>query len=210
VDHDTTIPQVALAMQASGAGAIVSEDPIDDSQIDLRRPFPLSDKMRAAVRTSVLSYGDGTTGVSANVVLHQTGDAALKSALGMAKAGKWPAPEVRPRLNLPPARFAEKGYADQPYPSTEYRMLAAARVWGVFYYFHPYRHLYGEDWNAVLTDMLPKMARAENAREYHLAVAEMVAHVHDTHCFVSSSDWLRPTGWLHRRWNYVGSRNGLW
>src|SRR5258708_35506051 len=55
-------------------------------------------------------------------------------------------------------------------------------------YFHPYRHLYGEDWSAVLTEILPKMARAENARDYHLAVAEMVAHVHDTHCVVNSRE----------------------
>jgi C-terminal processing protease CtpA/Prc len=188
VNHETTIAQMMLAMQESGAGAIVSEDEVDDSQLDSSWPLPLAGPLRAAVRTSVLRYRDGTTGLSANVVLHQTGDGALKAAMEMAKSGKWPAPGARPALDLAPARFVEKPYDDQAYPSAEYRMLAAARVWGVFYYFHPYRHLYGEDWNAVLTEFLPKMAQAENARQYHLAVAEMVAHVHDTHCGVSSSE----------------------
>jgi C-terminal processing protease CtpA/Prc len=121
-------------------------------------------------------------------VLHQTGDAALKAAVEMAKAGKWPSAEARPKLALPPARFVEKPYTTDFYPNAEYRMLAAARVWGVFHYFHPYKHLYDEDWSEVLTEMLPKMARAENAREYHLAVAEMVAHVRDTHCFLGSAE----------------------
>ena len=194
VNHDTSIPEVALAMEESGEGAIVSEDEIDESQLDLGRPFPVRRQIYAAVRTSILSYRDGTTGVSANAVLHQSGDAALKTALEMAKSGKWPAPASRPKLNLPPASFSEKAYADQPYPSAQYRMLAAARVWGVFYYFHPYRPLYGEDWDAVLTEFLPRMARAENAREYHLLVAEMVGHVHDTHCSVSSRELTSYNG----------------
>lgn len=188
VNRKTNIPEVALAMQDSGAGAIVSEDEIDDSQVDsLSRPIPVLGEQRAVVRMAILSYRDGTTGVVSNAVLHQTG-AALKAALEMAKTGNWPAPPARPRLDPPPARFVEKTYADQQWPAAEYRMLAAARVWGVFHYFHPYRHLYGEDWDAVLTDFLPKMARAENARKYQFAVAEMVAHAHDSHCNVSSRE----------------------
>jgi len=188
VDAETTIPDVALALQESGAGAIVAEETIDDRQVDLNRSFPVSGQIRVAVRTSVLSYRDGTTGLAANAVLHKTGAAALKAAIELAKSGSFPPPAPRPKLDLPPARFVEKPYADLPYPDAVFRMLAAARVWGVFHYFHPYRHLYGEDWDAVLAEFLPKMARAENAREYQLAVAEMVAHTHDSHCFVSSKE----------------------
>ena len=188
VNHETSIPPAALAMQASGAGAVVSEDAIDDSQMNLVRPFTVWHEIRALVRTAVLSYPDGTTGFAANAVLHENGDAALKSALEMAKSGKWPAAQGRLKLELPPARFVEKAYGDQPYPGKELRMISAARIWGVFQYFHPYRNLYGEDWDAMLTEFLAKMARAENAREYHLAAAEMVAHVHDTHCFVNSGE----------------------
>src|SRR5262249_11218398 len=120
--------------------------------------------------------------------------AALKAAIEMAKSGRFPPPPQRTKLDLPQARFVEKPYADQPFPAAEYRMLAAARVWGVFQYFHPYRHLYGGEWDAVLKEFLPKMARAENAREYHLAVAEMVSHVHDSHCVMNSGELARFYG----------------
>jgi C-terminal processing protease CtpA/Prc len=191
VNHETRIPQLTLAMQESGAGAIVSEDEIYEDQLDeISRPFPLPGigRSRLAVHTALLAYRDGTTGLSANSVLSLSGDAALKAAVAMAKSGHWPAPAARAKLNLPPARFAEKSYAGEVYPAAEYRMLAAARIWGVFHYFHPYRHLYGEDWDAVLAGFLPKMARAEDGRDYHLAVAEMVSHVHDTHCGISSRE----------------------
>jgi C-terminal processing protease CtpA/Prc len=56
----------------------------------------------------------------------------------------------------------------------------------VFHYFHPYKHLYDDDWDAVLREMFPKMANAPNALEYHKAVAEMVAHTVDSHCYMSS------------------------
>ena len=42
----------------------------------------------------------------------------------------------------------------------------------MFHYFHPYRYLYDDDWDAVLKETLPKVAHAENSRAYHLAVAE--------------------------------------
>ena len=58
----------------------------------------------------------------------------------------------------------------------------------MFHYFHPYRYLYDDDWDGVLRETLPKVAHAENSRAYHLAVAGMVAHVRDTHCFVSSAE----------------------
>jgi C-terminal processing protease CtpA/Prc len=110
----------------------------------------------------------------------------FKPAIAMAKAGTWPSPEPRRRLELPPARFSEKTYADQLYPSVEYRLLAAARVWGVFQYFHAYKYLYDDDWETVLREMFPKMESAPNAFEYHKAVAEMVAHTVDSHCYMSS------------------------
>jgi C-terminal processing protease CtpA/Prc len=187
VNAKGSIPLLAVAVQKSGAGAIVSEDPLDERQLDLRRPVPVLGSMRALVRMQEIASGDGTTGVSANVVLHKTGEEALKAAAEIARSGNWPLPQPT-KLDLPAARFAEKNYSDQPYPSAEYRMLAAARIWAVFHYFHPYKHLYGEDWNAVLTEFLPKMARAENARDYHLAVAEMVARTRDTHCYVGSGE----------------------
>ena len=189
VNHDTEIPYLALASQNSGSGAIVTEDSLGEQYQSLTRSVEVTPGagLRAVVRVREFAYGDGSTGVSANLVLRKTGDEALKAAIEIAKSGKWPPPEPRPHLNLPPARFFEKSYAETPYPSAELRMLAA-RVWGVFHYFHTYRNLYGEDWDGVLAEFLPRMAQAASAREYHLAVAEMVTHVHDSHGFVRSTE----------------------
>ncbi len=194
VNHETDIPYLALAAQNSGTGAIVTEDSLGEQYDSLTRSVDVIRGLRAVVRVKEFAWGDGSTGVGANLVLHKSGDEALKAAIEIAKTGKWPATEPRPHLNLPPARFSEKSYAETPYPSAELRMLAAARVWGVFHYFHAYRNLYSEDWDGVLAEFLPKMARAANAREYHLAVAEMVTHVHDTHCFMSSTELAKFYG----------------
>jgi C-terminal processing protease CtpA/Prc len=190
VNRETDIPYLALAAQNSGAGAIVTEDSIGEQYQSLTHSVDVAPGagLSALVRVREFAYSDGSTGVSANLVLHKTGDEALNAAIEVAKSGKWPPPELRPHLNLPPARFQERSYAETPYPSAELRMLAAARVWGVFHYFHPYAHLYGEDWDQVLAEFLPRMAQAGDAREYHLAVAEMVTHVHDSHSFMDSTE----------------------
>lgn len=170
VDLQTALPEWALAAQASGAGAILSEGGfIDEGQLDLVQRWDLSPGVAAAVRVAVLAYSDGTTGVSANLILKETGDAALRTAITMAKRGTWPAPGPRRRLRLPMARFGEKTDTGQLYPDKEHRLLAAARIWGVFHYFHPYRQLYHRDWDMVLQEMFPKMESASSALEYHKA-----------------------------------------
>jgi len=188
VNQKSYIPSVALAMQNSGVGAIVSEEPVGEEQLEMGRPVKVLGKLMAEVRVEELVYPDGTSGFAANVVLNKTGDEALKAAVEIAKSGKWPMPSARTAVDLSPPGSVERAYADQPYPNKEYRILAAARVWAVFHYFHPYRHLYDRDWDAVLVEFLQKMAAAQNAREYHLAIAEMVAHTQDTHDRVTSKE----------------------
>ncbi len=208
VNSKSWLPLVALAIQNSGEGAIVSEDPIGDAQVDLTRSVTVLGTLQAMVRYGELWYPDGTTGLSANVVLNKTGGEALKAAKGFARSGNWPPPMARAKLELPSARFVERSYANQLYPAREYRMMPAARIWGVFHYFHPYLNLAGEDWDAVLAKFLPKMAQTANAREYHLAVAEMVSHTHDSHCFLRSPELTRffgsaipalEVGWIESR-----------
>ena len=186
VNRDTIIPDIAVTLQDSGGAVIVSEDDITDAQASMGF-WSKAGSLKVWIRSREFEHADGTSGLVANVVLHKTGDAALQEAIQYARSGTSPAPAGRSRFQRPPANFAEKTSL-QPYPPAEMRLLAAARIWGVFNYFHPYKYLYGEDWDAVLAEFLPKMAAAASAREYHLAVAEMVAHTHDTHCFVWSNE----------------------
>ncbi len=79
-------------------------------------------------------------------------------------------------------------YPASPFPSTEYRILAAFKTWGVIHYFFAYRDLMDEDWDEVFASFLPRFIAAKDAREYHLAVAEMLTHTLDSHVTVTSDE----------------------
>jgi C-terminal processing protease CtpA/Prc len=119
-------------------------------------PVPLSEGQQAIVRLSESVYADGMS------------------------------PESAARLPAFPTRVAERPYPEGSYPSVEYRLLAAFKIWGVFKYFFAYRDLLDEDWDQVFLDYLPKFIAAKDALEYNLTVAEMVTHVHDSHAGVRS------------------------
>jgi C-terminal processing protease CtpA/Prc len=78
-----------------------------------------------------------------------------------------------------------------PYPSTGYRILAAARVWGTIHLFYPYKALIGENWDDQLRAALPAVEEARDALDYAKAIAAFAAHIHDTHVGIVSAA-LRP------------------
>jgi hypothetical protein len=120
------------------------------------------------------------------VVATDTGgtDAALETAVRLAKDFK-ASTANRKRLPSTAATPREKSYADMKYPSAEYRLLAAFRIWTYIDYFFPYKNLMERDWTDVLREFIPKFESAKDALEYSLTVAEMMTHVHDSHAYVS-------------------------
>jgi C-terminal processing protease CtpA/Prc len=171
----------------AGTGYIVSERPIDDRAIARHgmashSRLSLSDGLVAHVRTSLMIHEDGSTGMQADLV--SVGDA-LPAAF--AAAGGSVSHVQRPRAPLVyGVRAPEAAYGDEAYPSRALRLLAAIRVWAVFEWLNPYHDLMGDGWERVLQDSVPKLLDARDGRSYHLAVAEMVAHVRDTHAIVLS------------------------
>jgi len=85
-----------------------------------------------------------------------------------------------------PAPAPDRAYAENPYPTVEYRILAAYKIWAVFHYFFAYRDLMDEDWDDLLPVYLPKFIAAKDAREYNLSIAGMLTHVADSHASVES------------------------
>jgi C-terminal processing protease CtpA/Prc len=83
-------------------------------------------------------------------------------------------------------KHPEQAYAESLYPAEPLRLLAAFRIWAAFEWFSPYRHLMDPGWDSVLEEALSRFSAARDAQEYHLAVAEMVSHVNDTHSETSS------------------------
>ncbi len=193
VNRKTALPAVALALQDGGLAAIVSEDDASDEIAGLSAPFEIGGGVSATVRVRLLSHADGSYGFAPNRVLHEQGETALQQAVEVARSRKWE-PVKHSAEKLPDAWQTDDAYSKEAYPDLERRLMAAMRIYGVFTYFHPYKYLTGEDWDAVLLDFLPRMEQARDAREYDLAVAAMVTHAHDSHCTASSDELKKVFG----------------
>ncbi len=205
VNENSDVPSVALAMQSAGRAAIVSEGPVGDAALVETHRMTLSDGIEARLRLGELVHADGTGGFAPNLQLSSadTGDAARQRCLALLRDFEV-APAPRPRLPPASARKPDSTHDDTAYPSREYRMLASFQIWVVIEYFFPYRDLMDEDWEGVLRSYLPRFMAAEDSLAYHLAVAEMYAHIRDTHGFVSSSVLSKYLGTastpLYLRW----------
>ena len=75
----------------------------------------------------------------------------------------------------------EKPYKDAVFPVVEVRLLGLSRYWNIINYFYPYKYRIGRDWNAVLTDMIPKFKEPKDTVAYHLAMLELTASINDSH-----------------------------
>lgn len=75
----------------------------------------------------------------------------------------------------------ENPYTKMPYPDAGFRLLSLFRYWNMIEYFFPYKHLIKEDWNAVLTEFIPKFLNASDETTYRLAALELITRVKDTH-----------------------------
>jgi C-terminal processing protease CtpA/Prc len=186
VVHDrAALPWLAPALQVAGSGRIVSEGPLTDWSLVDSLPVTLCDDLKVSVRTSELLYADGTTGLAADAVVNP--GEGLKVAVQMATNVKVFPTAVRMRVPFTAIPRREGGYADSSYPSAPYRTLAALRIWSNYRFYSPHRDLSQEDWDNVLEHFFPLFEAARDPREYHLAVAEMVSHFHDSHATVQSS-----------------------
>lgn len=200
------LPLAAAALQAAGDAVIVSEGEIGDEAVAMRRTYDLGEGFEAVVRLGEILPMPGWPGVHADIVLPapdgaggEGEDVALRTAL--AEARKAPvAPAAEPRAAagtgqpLPDAVWRpDPAYRDLKDPSPEHRLLAVFRIWNVIHYFYPYRHLIG-DWDAVLPRFITRMEAVGGARDYSLAVSEMMTHVPDGHTSVAGSELLSLFG----------------
>lgn len=184
------LPEMALGLQAAGRGAIVTEGSFNEEVAVSTQFVELSDGVRAQIRLGELIYEDGTSGFEPNLQVSASGVAgeqnpAFQAAVQLAKTGKFSLP---PRTNFAKRASAllDNPYDDMQYPSADYRVLAAFRLWAVIDYFYPYKELMGEDWDGVLRQFIPRMEGAKNALDYNLTLSEMVTHIHDSHAGLRS------------------------
>ena len=189
VNAYSVIPRVALALQAVGKAAIVADGLYNEESLVTTREVVLSDGLVAQVRVGEIVCADGTTGLHPDLVVRQTTtdgstDPALDQAVRLASAlpGRTPVGEQR-TLG---AAVADQTYAGTAYPSAAHRILAAFRLAAAIDHFFPYRELMAKTGQQLLREYIPVLEKAGTALEYHLAVAEMAAHIQDSHGFVAS------------------------
>jgi C-terminal processing protease CtpA/Prc len=179
------LPDLALGLQASGRGAIVTEGTFNEEVAVSTQIVDLPDGVRTQIRLGEMVYRDGTGGFAANLEVPASGakggqNPAMQAAIQLANTGKF-SPPSHSKLAQRAVPLADNTYSDMPYPPTEYRVLAAFRIWAVINYFFPYMEFMGEDWTEVLRQFIPRMEAAKDALDYNLTVVEMVTHIHDSH-----------------------------
>jgi hypothetical protein len=188
------VPPLALALQAAGEGAIVSEGELDLEAVVRQTRIDLGEGLTARVRTGELVPIARWPGPHADAALPARAEGARGARAGddpgiaaaMALAESQP-PAERPAAPAPPLPDAvfrpDRTYAEMRAPGLPHRLLAVARLWNVIDLFYPYKPLI-DDWDAALPAMIAVMERADGAREYALAVAEMSTRVADNHVYV--------------------------
>jgi C-terminal processing protease CtpA/Prc len=179
----STLPVSALALQAAGRGSIFISGGSEPAITAAASVFEFGDGWKAYLRTAEYIWPDGRgTPASSRTV---DDNVALAEGLKQARNPER-LPISRAALPAAPTRELTKIAWEPQFPSSAARLQAGFEIWGVFRYFFPYRDLMGEDWDALLVRFLPRLEQARDAQQYHLAVAELIAHVHDSHASVTS------------------------
>jgi C-terminal processing protease CtpA/Prc len=186
IDKNSAVPTQAIIDQVNSHSAILSEDSPQDLQAGLTELVQVLGRVDAEVRVAELYYPDGTTGFAPNRVVLNRGAEAVKAAAAAINTADWPAPGERPDFEILPTAFRDMAYPE--YPNREMRILAAFRIWGILHYFNPRVSALANQWDDVLIELLPKFSEAKSERDYHLAIAEMLARTGDPSCRAESAE----------------------
>jgi len=178
LNENSPLPAIGSALLANGKAVVLAESPHYQISGVETAAIPMGEDVEAIVRLSEPLVSQQVRTVPHDNALDQAA-AALSKPLVTPSANPLPAyPSPRP----------DQAYSDVRYPSVEYRILAAYKIWGVFRYFFAYRDLMDEDWDDIFVRFFPKFIAAKDAREYNLTIAEMVAYTADSHSYIRSDE----------------------
>jgi C-terminal processing protease CtpA/Prc len=79
----------------------------------------------------------------------------------------------------------ENSYSSK-FTSQSISLLELFRYWNMVEYFYPYKYKTDENWNDVLTEMIPKFLGSTDDENYQLTLAELVTKIDDSHAFLFS------------------------
>ncbi|MBJ2123277.1 S41 family peptidase [Flavobacterium sp. IB48] len=75
----------------------------------------------------------------------------------------------------------EVKYTEFKWEDKKMRLLALFRYWNYIEYFFPYKYQMDENWDKVLTEMLPRFYAPESEKDFVLAMREISIKLNDTH-----------------------------
>ncbi|NNE98567.1 MAG: hypothetical protein HKN25_06060 [Pyrinomonadaceae bacterium] len=178
-----------VALQKSGKSLVV----LDGKDISAGKTIKLklSNGLTAQIRTHESIFGDGTDGsLQADLI---TTENVVENALELARNFK-PSRVKRQKLPVTALSLREKPYTKMNYPSPEYRLLAAFRLWNAIEHFFPYKDLMEKDWEKTLQEFIPRFEKAKDELEYTFTVAEMMTYISDSHAYLNSSVYNQYIG----------------
>lgn len=93
---------------------------------------------------------------------------------------------VSPARRTGQADFShENAYPEMKTPEESYRLLSLFRYWNAIHYFFPYKYAMDQDWNQVLSMLIPVFQQASDSLTYPKALSHMVALIQDSHGFLN-------------------------
>jgi C-terminal processing protease CtpA/Prc len=148
----------------------------------------LADGVKVRIRTTEFVHPNGGSIFEANEQLPRDSEdeRVISAALAaVTDSASEQAATTAVSLSAPMMHSSKEAtYPQMSFPSEEYRLLALFRFWNVINRFFPYKHLTDKPWDTVLTDFIPRFLENKNQLDYEMTIAEMVAHLQDTHGFV--------------------------
>jgi C-terminal processing protease CtpA/Prc len=187
-DSRSAIPPEAVALQTAGKSAIIAVGgATDDSLVDVHT-MNLPGALKAQMRLAELVTEAGAITFHPDLVIptSESDSAVVERALALVR--NFARQPHTDNLSAIVRSVRQEEYSDMRFPTREYRLLAAFRIWSVIHFFFPAKSLTGEDWESVVRQAIPAFERARDASEYAIAVAELVHHLHDSHGLVTAPE----------------------
>ena len=192
VDEWSVIPPVATALAAAHHASFVSvgrfplHTAIDHCQI------ALPDHSIVTLRTSELVDAGGFSAEpSPMITMHSSAPEGevIKAALQLARprsSGRRRSAGLK-SVKVPELRWlADEPYGQMDLPDVEHRILAAFRLWNVVHFFHGSADRI-PGWDMRMSDLIAMLEHASTGGEYELALAEIMASLHDGYAAVDGS-----------------------
>jgi len=86
----------------------------------------------------------------------------------------------------------EPNYARVQFPDAGYQLLGLYRYWNIVEYWYPNRNILDQDWNAILSEFIPRVGLAKSREAYQLEMLQLIVKLTDTHANLNVAAQVQP------------------